>query len=281
VYGTPMVPTGRLVVVTLGGADRVSMVPPKLEPLPTAMQLTELAQDTPTREPTPAGAASVLQPDPPSVVVKMVVPATAVHVDELMQLREASVDAAGVPRSFHVVPPSEVLITSDPTATHDVALEHETPSRLTTEGRTVGGCQVAPPFVVLRMAAPGPTEDEPTAVQFDAPTQEIAVKSVTVSGNVSGVHVLPPSVVTMMLGAVEPKSLTAWQVDALTQDTAVKMPTPDGTVSGVHVRPASVVPMTTGLPKMPKPTAVQSDVVGHEIPLRPLTSAGTVWALHA
>ena len=78
------------------------------------MQLTELAQDTPTREPTPAGAASVLQPVPPSVVVKMVVPATAVHVDELMQLREANVDATGVPRSFHVVPPSEVLITCGP-----------------------------------------------------------------------------------------------------------------------------------------------------------------------
>ena len=68
---------------------------------------------------------------------------------------------------------------------------------------------MVPPSVVLRMAAPGPTEDEPTAVQYDAPTQEIAVKSVTVSGNVWDVHVLPPSVVTMMLGDVEPKSLTA------------------------------------------------------------------------
>ena len=102
-----MVPTVRLVVVTLGGADRVSMVPPKLEPLPTAMQLTELAQATPAREPTPAGAAALLQPVPPSVVVRMVVPPTAVQVDELMQLREAKfVDPAGVPRSFHVVPPS-------------------------------------------------------------------------------------------------------------------------------------------------------------------------------
>ncbi len=68
---------------------------------------------------------------------------------------------------------------------------------------------MAPPSVVLRIAAPGPTEDEPTAVQFDVPMQEIAVKSVTVSGNVSSVHVLPPSVVAIMLGNVEPKSLTA------------------------------------------------------------------------
>ena len=119
------------------------------------------------------------------------------------------VDPAGVPRSFHVVPPSVVSITSEPTATHDVSLEHETPFRLASEGTTVGGCQRVPPSVVLRMAAPGPTEEEPTAVQYDAPTQEIAVKSVTVSGNVWDVHVLPPSVVTMMLGDVEPKSLTA------------------------------------------------------------------------
>ena len=35
------------------------MVPPELEPLPTAMQLTELAQATPAREPTPAGAAAL------------------------------------------------------------------------------------------------------------------------------------------------------------------------------------------------------------------------------
>ena len=66
-----------------------------------------------------------------------------------------------------------------------------------------------PPSVVLRMAAPGPTEDDPTAVQYDGLAQEIAVKSVTVIGNVWVVHVLPPSVVTTMLGDVEPKSLTA------------------------------------------------------------------------
>ena len=83
-----MVPTVRLVVVTLGGADSVSMVPPKPEPLPTAMQLTELAQATPARAPTPAGAASLLQALPPSVVVKMVAPATAVHVVVSMQLTE-------------------------------------------------------------------------------------------------------------------------------------------------------------------------------------------------
>ena len=47
VYGTPMVPTERAVVVTLGGADRVSMVPPKFEAAPVATQLAEVAHDTP------------------------------------------------------------------------------------------------------------------------------------------------------------------------------------------------------------------------------------------
>ena len=46
-YGTPMVPTARLVVVTSGGADRVSMVPPKSSLLPTASQLTGLEHEMP------------------------------------------------------------------------------------------------------------------------------------------------------------------------------------------------------------------------------------------
>ena len=50
-----MVPIARLVVVTLGGADNVSIVPPKFEPAPVATQLAEEAQETATREPTPLG----------------------------------------------------------------------------------------------------------------------------------------------------------------------------------------------------------------------------------
>ncbi len=50
-----MVPMDRLVVVTVGGADRVAMVPPKSEFAPTASQLTGLAQATPKREPIPDG----------------------------------------------------------------------------------------------------------------------------------------------------------------------------------------------------------------------------------
>src|SRR5271156_2569595 len=59
-YGTPMVPTVRLVVVTLGGADSVAMAPPELASVPTASQFTGLAQATPRREATPYGAGSLV-----------------------------------------------------------------------------------------------------------------------------------------------------------------------------------------------------------------------------
>ena len=52
-----MVPTVRLLEVTVGGADRVSMVPPKFVAAPTASQFAGLAQETPTSEPTPLGTA--------------------------------------------------------------------------------------------------------------------------------------------------------------------------------------------------------------------------------
>ena len=92
----------RLVVVTLGGADSVAMMPPRFEPAPTASQFTGLAQATPRRVPTPDGADWLVQVVPPSVVVRMPAPATAVHVDGLRQLTDSKVVApAGVPRSFH------------------------------------------------------------------------------------------------------------------------------------------------------------------------------------
>ncbi len=47
------------------------------------------------------------------------------------------------------------------------------------------------------------------AMHVSAPTQEIPVKFVTVAGIASGVHVLPPLVVRMMLGELPLKSLTA------------------------------------------------------------------------
>jgi hypothetical protein len=276
-----MVPTERLVVEILGGADRVVMVPPKFEATPAATQLAVVTHDTPERDPTPDGGAMVVQEAPPLVVLTMFVPPTAVHVDALMQLTEVKVvEPAGVPRSFHCEPPLSVPIAWDPVARQVVSVEHEMPSRAVPDG-AVCGTQVPPPLVVLRIAAPGPPAEEPTAVQCVESTQEIPVKLLTVAGNVSDDHIVPPSVETMMLAAAAPESLTAWQIEMLTHETAVKMPTPDGIVPGVQVMPPSVVLIATGLRKMPNPTAVQRLVVAQEIPFNPLTWAGTTAALHA
>jgi hypothetical protein len=126
-----------------------------------------------------------------------------------------------------------------------------------------------PPFVVATMTAPGPTEEEPTAMQSMRLAQEIPVKFVTVAGIDSLLHVVPPFVV--------PKLLPAKQVDSLTHETPVRTPTFDGTGWLDQTTPASVVLMMTGVEKMPKPTAVHVDGKTHEMPVRPLTSAGIDW----
>src|ERR1700677_820939 len=209
-YGTPMVPTLTLVVVTLGGADSVAMVPPRFAPVPTASQLTGLAQVTPSREATPDGAGSLVHPVPPSVVWRMVVPPTAVQVDALMQLTDSRVvPAAGVPRSFQVEPPSVVPITWDPVARQVVSLAHEMPLSTVAAAGGVCGVQTEPPSSVVRITALGPPDDLPTTVQCRASGQEMPVKSVTVPGNGSAAHDSPPLLVAMMLGAELPKSLTA------------------------------------------------------------------------
>jgi hypothetical protein len=205
-----MVPTERLVVVTLGGAERVAMAPPKFASLPTASQLTGLAQATPRREATPDGARPLVHPVPPSVVVRMLAPPTAVHVDVLMQLIDCkAVAPPGVPRSSHMEPPSVVPTTSDPVAKQVVSLAHETPLRTVAAAGGVCGTQVDPPFPVARITPPGPTDDTPTAVQCRASAQEMPVKLVTVPGNASGAQDSPALSVAMMLGAELPKSLTA------------------------------------------------------------------------
>ena len=142
----------------------------------------------------------------------MLDPPTAVQSVALMQLTEESVvPPAGLPKSPQCEPPSVVAITWEPVATHVVSLVHEMPSRVATLGKFAGGTQVAPPSEVERMAAVGPPDDEPTAVQWSASTHEIAVKSVTVPEKLSCIHVPPPLLVAMMLGEPVPalKSLTA------------------------------------------------------------------------
>jgi len=207
-----MVPMARLLVVTVGGAERVSMEPPKLVPAPTASQFAGPAQETPTREPIPVGTAWLVQLVAPSAVSRMLAAPTAVQLVALMQLtEERAVAPVGLPLSSHCTPPSVVEMTREPTATHVRTLEHEMPPRLLTSPGTDCGVQVLPPFVVLRTAATGPPDDDPTAVQWSVSTQEMDVKLDTVAGMCSDVHAVPPLVVTMMLGEPVPalKSLTA------------------------------------------------------------------------
>jgi hypothetical protein len=68
---------------------------------------------------------------------------------------------------------------------HDVALTQEMPLSALTPGGGVWVVHVPPPLLVLRMATPGPPEDEPTAVQLAWLEQETAVKLATVPGMVS------------------------------------------------------------------------------------------------
>ena len=138
-------------------------------------------------------------------------PPTAVQLLALMQLIAKGWWRR---RGPHVAPlraPSVVVITCEPTAMHDVSLEHAMPLRPATPVGTDWGVHVVPPLVVLRIDADGPPDEEPTAVQSSESTQEIAVKLETVDGNDSNDHTVPPSVVTRILGEPDPasKSLTA------------------------------------------------------------------------
>jgi hypothetical protein len=63
-----MVPAGKFVEATEGGASSVTMAPPRLVPVPDATQFTGLAQLTLTREPIPVGTASDVQELPPLTV---------------------------------------------------------------------------------------------------------------------------------------------------------------------------------------------------------------------
>ena len=120
----------------------------------------------------------MLQLAPPSVVVTMLAPPTAVHAVPLRQLMALrAVDPVGAPRSFHWEPPSVVLMTLVPTAKHTRSLTHEIPLRAVALLGGVCGIQVVPPSVVLRMTTFGPAE--PTTVQWVVSGHETPVKSST------------------------------------------------------------------------------------------------------
>jgi hypothetical protein len=125
-YGTPLIPVGGDVDVTSGGADSVRISAPKFVPSPAATQFAELEHDTVSSKCTPLGTLCGIQLRPPSLVVKMLGPPTALHASTSTHEMEESV-APTDPRSFHCVPPSDVPITCEPTAKHVVALTHAIP----------------------------------------------------------------------------------------------------------------------------------------------------------
>ena len=137
------------------------------------------------------------------------------------------------------------------------------------------GVQVCPPFVVARMAAPGPGDAEPMAVQCIGSAQAMAVKLAT-PGWDAATHVAPPSLVPIMLGApiVELNLLTASQVRAVEQETSTSSPTLDGIVCVVQLEPPSFVPMAIGAPNVEKPTPIHLATEPHETPFSPLTPVG-------
>src|SRR5580692_8794769 len=97
-----MAPAGRVVVITLGGARRVTIAPPPLVPLPPATQLAGPRQFTATRSETPAGAVCGFHAAPPSAVWRMFVPPTAVQMVALLQeTDDSAVEPSGSPRLFH------------------------------------------------------------------------------------------------------------------------------------------------------------------------------------
>ena len=238
-----MVPTERPVVEILGGADRVAMVPPKFEATPAATQLAVVTHDTPERDPTPDGGAMEVQDAPPLVVLMMLVPPTAVHVDALMQLTESQGGRTGW--SSKVVPLRAAVVGADRVGS----------GRQTGRGgRTRDAVEDAPGRGSLRDPGSAPVSgaEDRCSGAAGGGTDGSAMRRIRAgdSGEIAdcrrealGGPRLPPSVVTMMLGeGGEPKSLTAWQVEALTHKRPrSRRRLQVGWSSGVQVRPPSVV----------------------------------------
>jgi hypothetical protein len=167
------------------------------------------AHDAPNNDATPAGALSKLELTQPFEVLAMSAPPTAVQVEELMQLIAVRGIPAGLPNDSQVDPPSVVPMISDPEAKQVVSLTHEIPVSEATPVGTDWGVHVVPPFEVEMTAGPGPKEDVPSAVQWRLSGQAIPLKLVMVAGIDSADQVVPPSVVPMMLGALELTALAA------------------------------------------------------------------------
>ncbi len=95
------------------------------------------------RRAAPANDACVVHVVPPSEVVRTSEEATAVHDDVLMHCTDPTAEPVGDPWSCQVAPPSVVVTTWVPTAVQVVVVAHEMPLIDTPDG-AAWGFQVAP-----------------------------------------------------------------------------------------------------------------------------------------
>jgi hypothetical protein len=139
---------------------------------------------------------------------------------------ERVVDPDGLSRADQWDPPSVVAITPVPTATQSSLDEQATAFKTDAPLGADSSFQVVPPSFVPKMAAPPPAEAEATAKHTSTLIHETPWKSAAISGALSRNHVIPPSLVAMMLGLLFKLLLTAWQTLAFTHETPVRDPTP-------------------------------------------------------
>ena len=214
-----MVPSLRAVVVTEGGADRVSIVAAEIGPDADrfAVRWADAGDSEERSDPRwhpltgPVGPAVRGHED-----VRSTDGGAAACSDAADRCQGSSSSGAPqvVPLRASVLSWRSRLIPSRGTSCR---WNRRCRPGLDTPAGSVSGVQTPPPFVVVRIAAPGPVDEEPTALQSCGSGHEIAAKLVMVAGICSAVQVVPPLTVRMMLGAPSPesKSLTAWQIEAI------------------------------------------------------------------
>ena len=198
-------------MVTFGGAERVAMVPPEFASVPTASQLTGLAQATPRRE---ADAGRGLFARPSRAAVGRGEDVGAAHGSA--RRRADAADGFQSGRSgggSQVVPGGSAVRRADDMGSGGQAGRVAGARDAVEDGRRRGRCLRDPggPAVVRgEDHAPRAAGRQPRRrCSASESGQEMPVKLVTIPGKVSVVHVAPPLLVAMMLGDELPKSLTA------------------------------------------------------------------------
>jgi len=243
---------------------------------PTATQSVAPGHETPATAWSPAGAAAVLQVDPPSALVRYVAWVLPVALGpalmQVVALAQATCHTAAEPAGkasrCHVSPPSVVTTATagsdgreappglGPTAMQCDGEEQAIVRRARVPPSTVRGIHVVPPSSVSRMVAP-------TAMHWVAETQATEARPGEEDGIAAAVHVAPSSLETTMRPDVASVGSGANPV-AIHKPPGVQV-TPRrlvfviGTAGDVHVSPPSVVATTVS-----SPTATHSSTVVHD-----------------